>query len=158
MLIKKHNKTENVIFEKERKNCKYGVIENDEVIYINGGRIKEYYIRVAYGYKKLDLENTPHWVSGDININNKEYNIKSYRCELKAEGLTIQEKIENYIASDASQGMIYIVEHNEEVIEIRMSWAEAREFINTFAKLDRGNIRINTCDNKIYNWAISKVA
>ena len=158
MLVKNHKKTENVIFEKDRKGCKYGVIENDEIIYINAGRVKEYYIRTAYGYKELDLENIPHWVAGDIKINNKDFNIKSYKCELNAEGLTIQEKIENYIAKDASQGMIYIVEHNEEIIEIRMTWEEAKEFINNFGRLDRGAIRITTCDNKIYNWAVEKIA
>lgn len=156
--MRKIKKAENVVFDKERKNCKYGVIENNEIIYINGGRVKEYYIRSAYGYKKLDLENIPHWVAGDIKINNIQYNIKSYKCELKAEGLTIAEKIENYIASDASDGMIYVIEHNEEIVEIRMSWKEVREFMQEFARLDRGNIRITTCDNKIYNWATSKVA
>lgn len=154
MLIKAHQKTENVIFDKARKGLKYGVQENNEIIYINGGRVKEYYIRNSYGYTKLDLENVPHWIDGDIKINNIPYNIKSYKCELKAEGLTIEEKIENYIASDASQGMIYVVEHNEEIIEIRMNWEETKEFIKTFGRLDRGNIRITTCDNKIYNWAV----
>ena len=91
-------------------------------------------------------------------LNNKEYNVKSYKCELKAEGLTIQEKIENYIARDASQGMIYIVEHNEKLVEIRMTWEEVKEFINNFGRLDRGAIRITTCDKKIYNWAIEKIA
>ena len=54
--------------------------------------------------------------------------------------------------------MIYIVEHNEEIIEIRMTWEEAKEFINNFGRLDRGAIRITTCDNKIYNWAVEKIA
>lgn len=158
MIIKNFKKNEKIEFNKEEKFCKYSIKQNEAVMKFSRGRAMEFHLRTAYGYKTLELENIPHWIAGDIKIEDVDFNIKSRRCELKAEGLTIQEKIENYIASDASQGMIYIVEHNEEVIEIRMSWAEAREFINTFAKLDRGNIRINTCDNKIYNWAISKVA
>lgn len=158
MEMRKIKKVENVIFDKERKNCKYGIIENNEVIYVNGGRVKEYYIRSAYGYTKLDLENVPHWVAGDIDIDGIPFNVKSYKAELKADGITIEEKIENYIAADASNGMIYVIEHNEEIIEIRMNWDEVREFMKNFAKLDRGNIRITTCDNKIYNWATSQVA
>lgn len=122
------------------------------------GRALEFHLRSEYGYEVLELENVPHWEAGDININNKEYNVKSYKCELKAEGLTIQEKIENYIAKDASQGMIYIVEHNEKLVEIRMTWEEVKEFINNFGRLDRGAIRVTTCDKKIYNWAIEKIA
>ena len=158
MIIKEFEKNEKIQFNKDEKFCKYSIIENEKIIKFTRGRALEFHLRSEYGYETLELENIPHWEAGDININNTEYNVKSYKCELKAEGLTIQEKIENYIARDASQGMIYIVEHNEKLVEIRMTWEEVKDFINNFGRLDRGAIRVTTCDKKIYNWAIEKIA
>lgn len=158
MIIKEFEKNEKIQFNKDEKFCKYSIVENEKTMKFTRGRALEFHLRSEYGYEVLELENVPHWEAGDININNKEYNVKSYKCELKAEGLTIQEKIENYIAKDASQGMIYIVEHNEKLVEIRMTWEEVKEFINNFGRLDRGTIRVTTCDKKIYNWAIEKIA
>lgn len=158
MLIKEFEKCEKIQFNKDEKFCKYSMIKKNKVVKFSRGRALELYLRNSYGYAELELDNIPHWEAGDININNIEYNIKSKNCELNAEGITIQEKIENYIAQDASEGLIYLIEHKEKFLEIRMTWEEAREFIATFGKLDRGAIRIKNGDRTIYNWAIEKIA
>ena len=93
MIIKEFEKNEKIQFNKDEKFCKYSIVENEKTMKFTRGRALEFHLRSEYGYEVLELENVPHWEAGDININNKEYNVKSYKCELKAEGLTIQEKI-----------------------------------------------------------------
>ena len=157
MLIKKIKRNNKIEFNADLRINKYYIKEDKKIVTFNRGRMLEYNIR--YNYTKvenIDLENISHKVAGDINIDGLEYNIKSYKCELKSEGITLEQRIDNYIASDASNGLIYVVEHNADIFEIRMSWAEAREFLLQYGRIDRNAIRLTTCDRKIYEWATAQ--
>ena len=101
-------------YNKELKLLKYFIEEDNNIIRFNRGRFLEANARFTHnGIINIDLENVSHKVAGDITINGIEYNIKSYKAELRAEGVTLEEKINNYIKEDASDGFLYIIEHNE---------------------------------------------
>jgi hypothetical protein len=152
----KFNYYNKIQFNNDLKSCKYSLSLDDKTILkFNRGRALEFSLRKANGYKELELENVSHKVAGDININGKEYNIKSYKCELKADGQDKTEKIKNYIKEDASAGLIYIVEIEKQLIAIKMNWTEAEKFLQTFGVIESSNnLRIRTCDKKIYQWAM----
>ena len=157
MQVIKIKKNTKIHFDNDLKINKYFIKQNKQVITFNRGRMLEYNIRYNYtGAKKIDLENISHKIAGDININGLEYNIKSYKCELKSEGVTLEQRVDSYIASDASNGLIYVIEHNADIFEIRMNWEEAREFLLQYGKIDRNAIRLTTCDRKIYEWATAQ--
>ncbi len=143
-------------FNNELKGSKYFLeIEPETTLKFNRGRALEFSLRKANGYEELELENVPHTQAGDIKINDVEWNVKSYKCELKAQGQNLQEKINNYVQVDASQGLIYIVEINDKLIAIQMDWQEGKKFLETFGVVESSNnIRIRTCDKKIYQWAL----
>ena len=147
-----------IVFKPDEKLNKYFLETVNGCLTFNAGRAKEFSLRKIYGYNDLELENVPHTQAGDININGEEWNVKSYKCELKAKGDDLNEKVENYVKDDASVGMIYIAEINNKYYEIRMRWEKAKEFIKTFGRVEgkSGNIRIAKSDRKIYEWAIQQ--
>jgi hypothetical protein len=156
MEFKKFEMYSKINFNGALKGCKYSLMLDDETtLKFNHGRALEFSLQKANGYKELKLENVNHRIAGDININGKEYNIKSYKCELKSEGKDKTEKIKNYIKEDASAGLIYIVEIEKQLVAIKMNWTEAEKFLQIFGVIESSNnLRVRTCDKKIYQWAM----
>lgn len=152
--IKMYDKIE---FDATSKGTKYSMqLDDNTKIKFNRGRALEFSLQKFYNYDTIELENVSHKKAGDIEIAGKQWNIKSYKCELRADGNSLEEKIDKYIEEDASCGLIYIVEIDNELIAIKMLWQQAREFIRTFGAVETTgkSIRIRTCDKKIYQWAL----
>jgi hypothetical protein len=156
MELKRFEMYSKINYNNSLKGCKYNLmVEDGTTLKFNRGRALEFSLQKAEEKTTLELENVNHKTAGDINIDGKEYNIKSQKCELVASGNSLVEKIENYIKEDASQGLIYIVEVNSKLIAIKMNWLEAKEFLIEFARVEStGKLRITTCDKKIYQWSM----
>lgn len=130
-------------------------------MYFNGGRAKEFHLK-AMLEQELTLENTPHTQAGDVIINNEHYNVKSRHCTIKV--LTVRTRsqaryIDNYIKEDASNGLIYIIEINNELLAIKMNWREGKKFLKKFAYYSKGENKftIHSEDVTIYKWAKAKI-
>ncbi len=126
----------------------------------NGGRAKEFHLK-AMLHQELTLENTPHTQAGDVVINGEHYNVKSRHCTIKV--LTVKTRsqaryIDNYIKEDASKGLIYIVEINNQLIAIKMNWREGKKFLKKFAYYSKteNKYTVHSEDTTIYKWAKTK--
>lgn len=157
MELVKFNIYDKVQYDATSKGVKYSIqLDDTTQLKFNRGRALEFSLQKFYKYDSVELENISHKKAGDIEIAGQQWNIKSYKCELRADGNSLEEKIDKYIEEDASCGLIYIVEIDNELIAIKMLWQQAREFIRTFGAVETTgkSIRIRTCDKKVYQWAL----
>ena len=157
MELVKFRTYDKIQFDGSSKGTKYYIqLDDTTQLKFNRGRALEFSLQKFYNYDSVELENVSHKKAGDIRIAGQEWNIKSYKCELRADGNSLEEKIDNYIKEDASCGLIYIVEIDNELIAIKMLWQQAREFIRAFGAVESNgkSIRIRTCDKKVYQWAL----
>ena len=129
-------------------------------IFFNGGRAKEFHLK-AMLQQELTLENTPHTQAGDVIINGEHYNVKSRHCTIKV--LTVKTRsqaryIDNYIKEDASKGLVYIVEINNDLIAIKMNWREGKKFLKKFAYYSKteNKYTVHSEDTTVYKWAKAK--
>lgn len=141
--------------EKNPINKKYEIYNNiEKIANTNRGRTLE-----ALRRNEVDFENISHTISGDIEVNGMQWNIKSFKSGMvisaNLKNIGIEQGIKQYIASDASVGLMYLVEVNNKMYEIKMAWSKAIEFVKTFGKIDRTEIRFTTCDRKVLEWAMA---
>lgn len=159
--VTKNNLIQKNINSQKNDNKQYFIELQGLKLFFNGGRAREFHLKSMLG-ESLELENIPHTQAGDVVINGKQYNVKSRHCTIKV--LTIKTRnvkryIDNYIKEDASQGLIYIIEINDELLAIKMNWREGKKFLKKFAYYSKSDNKytIHSEDTTIYKWAKAKI-
>lgn len=114
----------------------------------NFGRIKEDIIRINYNNESNMKENTSHKIGEDAIINRKKVNIKAINCEMKSNGNTLEEMIDNYIEIDYCKYLLFALEIDNILIPIIMKWSFAKTFILKFGNKEHDKIRIKDNKNK----------
>lgn len=142
------------MFDPMRKATKYTF---DNAHWLNAGQFMEIMVKYHMGFDYHKDANTPYDMGSDIP--EIRASVKSSKATLTTKKLApnMTETLDIYFTTCHSEIFMWAVQIDNELVIYTMNATEFREFIETWARFERGVVRFKISSGKMVRWLEERV-